>query len=310
MAYDYPSPAPTTRKLNLEVAVFNRDAAFCAQALGAARIELNAKFSYKDGGLTPSVDDLRLLRAGDTKITIPIRIVIRHHICPGRLLHDYVYKPHDIDEMKASIVEFKAAGLMNPFLGDGFVFGALRESETIDPQMEGDVRAEVDEDVCRQLVEAARPYPCIFSRAFDRMAETPYSVREAEKLVALGFEGILTAGAYLGGCCYPDNTDDIDVLCRRMDGKLQIIAGGGVHSTGLTKTAEQLAVYGDETICFQAASIRHDDAGEPTNNVDATELNCVLSILDQVTPAKKDPAAHWRRFYNNQGVPYHPYRPA
>ncbi|KAJ6438634.1 copper homeostasis protein cutC [Purpureocillium lavendulum] len=273
------------RKINIEVAAFSAEMALKAQALGASRIELNARGSYDDGGLTPAIDELATLRTGPRKLEIPVHVMIRPRGPPAGGQSDFIYSTHELAQMVTSICEFKASGLMNPTAGDRFVFGAIQEVDTIDPQMDGVKRTEVDETICKALIETAKPFGCVFHRAFDPIAATPYAVPEVEKLIDLGFECLLTAGDCVGGCCYPDNTDKIDAICRRVGGKLQIIAGGGVRRSGLKAAAEQLGVYDDKTLWFHTASIKYGPDGEPTEDIDSDELIAMVNLLSQVKPA-------------------------
>lgn len=275
----------TIRKVHLEVAAFSAETALKAQTLGASRIELNARGSYDEGGLTPALEELKKLRAHPRKLTIPVHVMIRPRGPPGGGKPDFIYSAKELAEMIISICEFKNSGLMNAADGDRFVFGAIQEFDNIDPQMDGVRRTEVDETICKALVETAKPFGSVFHRAFDPIAATPYAVRQAEKLIDLGFQCLLTAGDHVGGCLYQDNTDKIDNICRRVGEKLQIIAGGGVRKGGLKKAAEQLAVYEENALWFHTASIQYGPKGEATEELDTTELIAMLNILGQTKPA-------------------------
>ncbi|OAQ85416.1 copper homeostasis protein cutC [Purpureocillium lilacinum] len=272
----------TVRKVHLEVAAFSAETALKAQTLGASRIELNARGSYDEGGLTPALEELKKLRAHPRKLTIPVHVMIRPRGPPGGGKPDFIYSAKELAEMIISICKFKSSGLMSAADGDRFVFGAIQEFDNIDPQMDGVRRTEVDETICKALVETAKPFGSVFHRAFDPIAATPYAVRQAEKLIDLGFQCLLTAGDRVGGCLYQDNTDKIDNICRRVGEKLQIIAGGGVRKGGLKKAAEQLAVYEENALWFHTASIQYGPKGEATEELDTTELIAMLNILGRL----------------------------
>ncbi|KIE01765.1 copper homeostasis protein cutC, partial [Metarhizium majus ARSEF 297] len=189
--------ARETTQMPLEVAVFSGESALKAQSQGASRVELNAPGSYHVGGTTPPIAELKRIAA---KVTIPVRIMIRPRGAPGDGSPDFVYTPKEVAAMAQSIRDFKATGLLNPFRGDGFVFGLLQPTPAAaaeDPLPGGEPDAacalRVDHASCRALLDAARPFGCVFHRAFDPIAATRRIGDGVEALVRLGFEGLLTA---------------------------------------------------------------------------------------------------------------------
>ncbi|KAJ0160829.1 Copper homeostasis protein cutC -like protein, partial [Colletotrichum tanaceti] len=140
--------------INLEIPVFSPSSALHAQALGAQRIELNARGSYTAGGTTPTLADLE----GVTKwLTVPLRIMIRPRGKPADDV-DFVYGDDELAAMASDVEAFR--GTLRADRGDGFVFGALRR--------DGAALA-VDVEANRKLVEAAGGLTCSFHRAFDEV---------------------------------------------------------------------------------------------------------------------------------------------
>lgn len=106
--------------IGLEIPVFGGNAASRAVELGASRIELNATGSYPDGGLAPSLEDLR--RVAD--IEVPVRIMIRPRGPPSESrVRDFIYSDAEFADMESAIRRFKETGLLNEARGDGFVLG-------------------------------------------------------------------------------------------------------------------------------------------------------------------------------------------
>lgn len=248
--------------LPLEVAVFSSRDALTAQAAGAQRIEFNAPGSYPDGGLTPPLDELRLL---SPQLRIPARVMIRPRGPPADGSMDFVYSEAELELMREAVAEIKAAGVMDVARGDGFVFGILcKRGETY----------AVDEEVCKALVEAANPVPCVFHRAFDPIAQGDEWQDGLDALVRCGFEGLLTAGGTPGKYC--ENLERLDALVKHADGKVQLVAGGGVrhHNVG-----EPLGVLGGHkrgSVWVHSAALRSSGDG-----IDEEELKSLLAQIQK-----------------------------
>lgn len=273
--------------LPLEVAVFSGDSILKAQSQGASRVELNAPGSYVNGGTTPSVSELA--RVAD-RVTIPVRIMIRPRGPPpsdAASTQDFIYSESELAEMAQSIRDFKATGLLNPLRGDGFVFGILKKSSAVDDSFtssfgESDSdRLDVDVDQCKNLIKLARPFGCVFHRAFDPIAATRRFSEGVETLLDLGFEGLLTAGGYGNAI---DNVDKIDHLCHRLAGRIQIVVGGGLRAANIADPASQLAVYDEGSVWMHTAALteRPDHLAE---EIDSDELVRMVAQLSSVSPA-------------------------
>lgn len=160
---------------HLEVPVFSPHSASLAIAQHAARVELNRDGSYPDGGLTPTLADLKRLvldnNTGTTSATTgtsvaPIRVMIRPRGPPPEGQGpDFLYSDEEFEGMKEAIESFRLLGAMKPERGDGFVFGCLKEKK--EKEKEGEKRMlVVDVERNRELVELAKPFLAVFHRAF------------------------------------------------------------------------------------------------------------------------------------------------
>lgn len=166
--------------LPLEVPIFSPESAALAIAQHARRLEINRDKSYPEGGLTPTVAELRTTLSlsaanddstGSGRTAAAIRVMIRPRGPPppplpesgGQRQPDFVYTEAEFAGMVAAIGEFKTSGLMSVERGDGFVFGCLRGRRG-----EGEEGLEVDVPRNSELVKAAQPFPTVFHRAFVR----------------------------------------------------------------------------------------------------------------------------------------------
>lgn len=232
--------------LPLEIAVFGYANAIRAYQAGVQRIELNAPGSYKAGGLTPDVSELLSCKP---TVKIPIRIMIRPRGAPhkcGEL--DFVYKRAEKQAMRKSIEAFKDAQVMNPITGDGFVFGALRLSKSAEVDDDPTAGYAVDKDFCQELVHLAKPFPCIFHRAFDQIAysSSSHTTRGLQDINACGFKGVLTSGG-LGGS-YWQHFEKLDAIRESMNRKpelnmLQLIVGGGLRASNASGAVSTLGTH-------------------------------------------------------------------
>lgn len=256
--------------LCLEVAVFSGPAALKAQSLGANRIELNAKGSYDEGGLTPLAEDLTMIA---NKATIPVRVMIRPRGPPAEG-SDFVYSEDEFEAMRSAIAELKGLNVMNPLRGDGFVFGLLQSKPATEKKPEV---LTIDEERCRALIEAAKPLGCVFHRAFDPIAATDGWAHGIDTLIRCGFEGVLTAG---GAKHYSNNIDRLDQICFRAVGKIQVIVGGGVRQDNVAAPASKFAAHGNNIVWMHSAALKKsDDPDIPAEDLDSDELVTLLAKL-------------------------------
>jgi len=191
----------------VEIACFNLESALAAAAQGVPRIELCDGFS--EGGTTPSLGVFKLLRKN-----YPGKIAVMIRPRGG----DFTYTPAEQEAMVEDITAFKAAG------ADALVFGAL----TAD--------GHIDTACCDRLLQAAAGTPCTFHRAFD-VCHAPEQALET--LIGKGFARVLTSGqaanAYEGAAL-------LKKLQQQANGRIIILAGGGVRATNLTELVNQSGV--------------------------------------------------------------------
>lgn len=150
-------------RILLEVPVFSQSSAdsVIRTGHGTARLEINAKGSYGQGGTTPAQNTYR---DAVLNTQTPLRIMIRPRGPPGDGSPDFVYSEPEFNGMVEAIRDWQSCGIMNERRGDGFVFGALKESEEKSAGVEGRAMV-VDVDRNLHLVNTAAPYPCVFHRA-------------------------------------------------------------------------------------------------------------------------------------------------
>lgn len=253
-------------KLPLELAVFSPADALAAQRLGASRVELNAPGSYPSGGLTPPA---AVLAALSPLLRIPVRVMIRPRgpPPPAEPNHpDFIYTAAELDAMRASIAEMKAAGTMDVARGDGFVFGILKRDGSA-----GTTTLEIDEQRCAELVALARPVPCVFHRAFDPLPDCEAGV---DALVRCGFAGLLTAGGVAEGGCV-GNLARLERIWERARGRIEVVAGGGVrHHNVHALTASSLGDAEQGGTWVHSAALKADGSG-----MDEDEVQRLLAEL-------------------------------
>lgn len=257
-------------QISLEVAVFGARSAMKAQEAGAQRIELNAPGSYFTGGLTPSIQELASIAP---ELKIPVRIMIRPagHALPTTGMvgqSDFDYSPLEFDLMQESIRAFKEAGAMNPVRGDGFVFGIVKKAphgrattnpgsvdqdatDTQGNSSNGDYYV-VDKERCIILTELARPFPCVFHRAFDPIAASDRMFQGLEDLQDCGFEGLLTSG---GPGPHMGHVEKLASMIEYLNGRLQVIVGGGVRTSNAGQAVATLGINEDDAVWLHSACL-------------------------------------------------------
>ncbi|KAL7913654.1 copper homeostasis protein [Trichoderma velutinum] len=304
-------------RLNCEVAVFSGASGLEAQDLGAKRIELNAPGSYDEGGLTPPVKELTSIAS---QLEIAVRIMIRPRGPPripvpqagqdqdqdqeqdeeekkkgekehdlrqdqDDLLQDFIYTDDEIALMLQAIHNFKATRVLNPIRGDGFVFGILkRQTKESTLAKYPDLKYTIDEERCKLLIDAARPFPCVFHRAFDPIAASERWAKGIDILVRCGFDGVLTSGGF--GNCH-ENLEKLDAICHRAaPGSLQVIAGGGVRRGNVRDSVARLSVHGTKSVWMHTASLANkvDKDGRRVEEINGRELTAIVSVMNATRP--------------------------
>lgn len=155
-----------------------------------------------------------------------------------------------------AILQFRQSGLLRADRGDGFVFGVLKHTPRSNTyngsEGEGDVEIEVDIEKSTNLVNIARPFRCVFHRAFDDVLGGGHQLeetkRDKEKIAfnavkQCGFDGILTSGGKGNAPVNKERLGRIVALANE-DGvnRVEIIVGGGVRSGNLGGLRDALSL--------------------------------------------------------------------
>ena len=179
----------------VEVCLAGVESAAAAQAGGAGRIELCE--NLVEGGTTPSYGTIALARQ---QVSIPLHVMIRPR--DG----DFCYSELEFEVMQRDVATAASLG------ADGLVFGLLTPE------------GQVDVTRMRLLMAVTRPLSVTFHRAFDHAADP---LAAFEDLLALGVDRLLTSGqeatAWAGRAL-------IKALQARAAGRIQIMAGSGIHA--------------------------------------------------------------------------------
>lgn len=185
--------------MRLEIAVQDLIGAVTARNRGADRVELCS--SLELGGITPSAGLIESVVSG-VEPEFPVHVLVRPR--PG----DFCYSPDDLDVMMEDVRRAVAAGAA------GVVIGSLHRVKT------GLV---IDRVVLDLVVEAASGAEVTFHRAFDLVDDL---TRAAEDLVDGGVHRVLTSGRAADA---HSGIGEIAELVRVADGRIEVMAGGGVR---------------------------------------------------------------------------------
>jgi len=191
----------------VEACIESIASALVAARAGAHRLELCADLDH--GGITPSQG---LIEACLAATSLPVFVMVRPR---GG---DFCYDRHELDVMRRDVVAARALG------AHGIVTGVLT------------VEGTVDTTATRALVDAARPLPVTFHRAFD-VARDPAAA--FEHLLELGVDRLLTSGqadTALTGA------GTIATLVSRGRGRLAVMAGGGVRAANAAEVVARTGV--------------------------------------------------------------------
>lgn len=194
-------------RIQIEICVDSPESALAAQIGGADRVELCDNLF--EGGTTPSLGAIKMARRLlDTKLHVIVR--------PRG--GDFLYSEIEFETMKLDIESAKGLGV------DGVVIGLLTA--------EGDI----DRARTAELVELARPMSVTVHRAFD-MCRDPHTALET--LIDLGVSRVLTSGQQSNAA---DGAAMITKLMRQADGRIGILACGGVDETNAAAIVERTGV--------------------------------------------------------------------
>lgn len=184
----------------VEICVQDPSGAEVALQAGATRVELCAALDL--GGLTPSAASIAAVRALTDRPGW-LNVLVRPRA------GGYVYSPAEIDLTCADIAAAVEGG------ADGVVVGSL----TADGRLES---AHV-----RAFVGAAQGRTVTFHRACDVIG---YRARALEELIELGVDRVLTS---CGERHAVDAIDELTSLARLADGRIELMAGGGVRAADI-----------------------------------------------------------------------------
>lgn len=191
----------------LEICADSLESAIAAESGGAQRIELCSALAV--GGLTPSLGLIRTVRS---RINIGIHVMIRPR---GG---DFLYSDDDFAAMREDIMLAAQNG------ADGVALGLLTA--------EGDV----DVKRTRELVELAGPMDVTFHRAIDMARDVEAAL---EDVIRTGADRVLTSGAEPTAM---QGRHRIRELVLAADGRIGIIAGGGIRADNVQELAQTTGV--------------------------------------------------------------------
>lgn len=189
------------KKRIIEICANSAQSCVEAEAGGATRVELCA--GIPEGGTTPSY--------GEVKAAQELTSVVNIHIIIRPRGGDFLYTPA---EVKAMLHDIELAKQLKVH---GVVFGCLTA--------EGDI----DVDMLKVLMEAAKPLSVTFHRAFD-VCRDPFVA--LEQIIAAGCDRILTSGQE------KDAVTGIPLLAelvKRAAGRIIIMPGCGVREDNIAQ---------------------------------------------------------------------------
>jgi copper homeostasis protein len=99
---------------------------------------------------------------------------------------------------------------------DGFVFGALTDDN------------QLDLSACEKVIQAAKPLPVTFHRAFDDVEEP---MQALDKIRELGFKRILTSGQRKSAI---EGVDLIAKLVEHANYKIIVMPGAGINECNIS----------------------------------------------------------------------------
>ena len=195
-----------SKRVILEVCVDTPAGLAAAIAGGADRIELCSALALQ--GLTPAPSLMAI--AAEAEIPIYPMIRPRHG--------DFVYDDRDLDAIFRDIDATREAGLAGVVIGANLASG------------------ELDVDALAMLVAHAEGLGVTLHRAFDLV---PDQAAALETAIDLGFERILTSGAAHTAMA---GAERIAALAAQADGRIAILAGGGVNPSNVAELVARTGV--------------------------------------------------------------------
>ena len=265
--------------------MFSAAAAKAAVDNGATRLEINRAGSYVDGGLTPSLAQVKEVIETLGQSAVPLRVMVRPCGPPADGV-DFVYSDAEFQQIQADLQAFVASRLLSPDRGDGFVFGILIRDTAGAAQM--------DRQRNRLLVEAARGYACVLHRAFDVVVDPAAPGETLGAAREIGFAGVLTAGGpsaqgAAGHVSTLQTLASTTLSAPSSNGAIEVIVGGGVRSTNLSALADgmlgtaaplQRVAFHSSCLADAAAAVRDGAAGEAVDGAEVGRIQEILTSLE------------------------------
>jgi copper homeostasis protein len=186
----------------LEICVESVDHAVAAERGGADRLELCS--DLPSGGVTPSAE---LMQAARRQVSIPIHVLIRPRA------GDFCYSDDEFGIMRREIQAAKQFGM------NGIVLGILNGNN------------QVAVERTRSLVEAARPLPVTFHRAFDASQNLQTAL---EEVIRTGASRILTSG---GEPTATQGLSTLADLAQAAKDRILIMACGAINADNVANIA-------------------------------------------------------------------------
>ncbi len=196
------------QKIIIEICADSIESALAAWNGGAHRIELCSGLEM--GGLTPSKG---LIDFVISHVKIPVYTLIRPRT------GDFIYTSDELEMMISDIYYAKAAGAA------GIVIGVLNKNAT------------VNSTAMKQLIEASRPLPVTFHRAFDVLVDKRSAL---EDIIKLGCKRILTSGGFKSATT---GSHIISELIKQSNGRILIMPGAGINEKNLPELVEATGCY-------------------------------------------------------------------
>ena len=228
--------------MELEVIGFDLTSCAIAERCGADRIELCA--NPHEGGTTPSYGTIAVAR--DTT-SIELFPIIRPR---GG---DFLYSDREFQAMAHDVDQCRQLGC------DGVVIGMLLKDGRIDVAR------------CAELIRCAGLMQVTFHRAFDESIEWK---RSLDVLIELGFKRVLTSGSAKS---VEQGMAHLTEMAAYANGKIEIMAGGGVHAGNIGKLAEIPQLAGIHFSATQKVLLDEDSAfSETILKIDERKLARIL----------------------------------
>ncbi len=234
-------------KPKLEIVVDSLLGVQTARDAGASRVELCS--SFVEGGITPSYGLIALA----VRQNIAVNVLVRPRA------GDFVYSGFEIETILEDIHACKRAGV------NGVVIGVLSEN------------LELDLEVMKSLVTAARPLEITFHRAFDVV---PDPLSTLEELINLGVDRILTSGQQLTAELGIPLLKELVQLARD---KILILPAAGINASNAKKIwtetgVTELHFSAFETLEFPISKIPAGQL-ETRTQTSAKKIQAVLESL-------------------------------